>query len=64
SAEDETVTISYTSGPVTRTSTQSQAAADAAAQAAAEAAAAADRATKLAAYPEYTPGACQSEPTV
>lgn len=61
-AADATVTISYTSGPVTRTSTESQAAADAAAQAAAQAAADADLAAQLATYPGYTSGACVVTP--
>ncbi len=57
-AAGSTVTISYTSGLVTRTSRESQEAADAAALTAAQAAAQADLAEQLTAYPEYTTGAC------
>ncbi len=54
------VTIEYSSGLVTETSTESQEAADAAAQAAAEAAADADLSGQLAGYPGYTEGVCEA----
>ena len=61
-ADGADVTVSYTSGLVTRTSTESQEAAGAAAQAAAETAAAEALATELAGYPGYTEGVCPVTP--